>query len=98
MTASCVGMARTGAIGGRAEGVGGAKEAGLDDARVRGLIQDEQGTLWAATGGRGLLRFVPQSDGWQAVAVGETAILATAMALSLSLALCGRCVMFAGLA
>ncbi|MBP6786315.1 MAG: hypothetical protein KA170_01900 [Candidatus Promineofilum sp.] len=65
---------------GPAEGVGGAEEAGLDDARVRGLIQDEQGTLWAAAGGRGLLRFVPQSDGWQAVAVGETADLATAVA------------------
>jgi hypothetical protein len=46
------------------EGVGGHD---LQDARIRALIEDDNGTLWAAASDRGLMRYRPDTDSWERV-------------------------------
>lgn len=47
---------------GPGDGVGGTDAN--QDSRVRGLVQDDQGNLWAAASDRGLLIYMPDTDSW----------------------------------
>lgn len=60
------------------EGIGGTVED--EDTRVRGLVQDEQGNIWAAAGYRGLLIYVPDTDSWEPVELEEITSWVTAVA------------------
>ena len=60
------------------EGIGGNDEG--EDTRVRGLVQDDQGNIWAAAGYRGLLIYVPDTDSWEQWPVAEITSWVTAIA------------------
>jgi ligand-binding sensor domain-containing protein len=60
------------------DGVGGTDED--EDTRVRGLVQDDRGNIWAAAGYRGLLIYVPDTDSWEAMPVDEITDWVTAVA------------------
>lgn len=60
------------------DGVGGADED--EDTRVRGLVQDDMGNIWAAAGYRGLLVYVPDTDSWEEWPVAEITDWVTAIA------------------
>ena len=62
------------------DGVGGDSEE-IGDTRVRGLVQDGQGTIWAAAGGRGLLRYEQGMDAWEPVELEEITSWVTAVAI-----------------
>lgn len=59
------------------EGVGGTDDD--VDTRVRGLVQDDQGNIWAAAGYRGLLIYVPDTDSWEFVPVADITDWVTAV-------------------
>lgn len=60
------------------DGVGGTDED--VDTRVRGLVQDDYGNIWAAAGYRGLLIYVPDNDSWEQWSVAEITDWVTAIA------------------
>lgn len=60
------------------DGVGGTDEE--EDTRVRGLVQDDEGNIWAAAGYRGLLIYVPDTDSWEQWPVAEITDWVTAIA------------------
>ena len=67
------------------DGVGGTDED--EDTRVRGLVQDDMGNIWAAAGYRGLLIYVPDTDSWEQWPVAEITAWATAIAFFEDIAL-----------
>jgi hypothetical protein len=64
---------------GMQDGIDSPGDDGGPDARVRGLVQDDRGDIWAAAGKRGLMRFAPESDTWEPVEVAEITDWATAL-------------------
>jgi len=48
-----------------------ASQSACDDVRVRRVLADRRGTLWAAASCQGVLRFDANSGRWQAVALGH---------------------------
>ena len=62
---------------GAEESVGGRD---LEDARIRALIEDDNGMIWAAASDRGLLRYLPEAESWERVDASNLSAPVTAIA------------------